>query len=168
MVVVDNGLRSCVYLLGICIQSDFNKLVAEFEAEFKFLTPFQRVLVWQSVTGGVDVDLFKSLSDLPTRNGCIGDAVGSAGLVERYPNNNPNPPRMSVISKFLEPIFYQKLVLRQSEQGRLYRFVLFAEFAVIFAEPTKNIVIPFQYGRRESLVGPTNNPYVDEIRAVKM
>ena len=60
------------------------------------------------LSDGVDVDLFKLLSDVPTRNGCIGDAVGSAGLVERYPNNNPNPPRMSVISKFLEAIFYQK------------------------------------------------------------
>ena len=74
---------------------------------------------------------------------------------------------MSVISKFLEPIFYQKYCDNLNIQGRLFRFVLFAKFAVIFAEPTKNIVIPFQYGRRESL-GSINNAYVDEIRAVKM
>ena len=137
------------------IRADFKNLASDLS------TPFQKADIYggalrMAFHDAVDVDLSKPLSDVGASDGCIGDAIGSAGLVEGYPNN-PNPPRQSVISKYLEPI-YQKYC---DNLNRADFFVLFAKFSVEAAEPTKNIVIPFQYGRRESqnCSGP-NNAYV--------
>jgi hypothetical protein len=69
-------------------------------------------------------------------DGCIGDALGSAGLVE------PTSP----ITTIMEPIYQANC----ANINRADFFVLFAKFVVEKSEPTGQIVLPFQYGRRET------------------
>lgn len=143
----------CVAYDGI--RADFLKLVATLKTTAQRADLFGGALR-MAFHDAVDVDLSKPISDVGGSDGCIGDSVGSAGLVEGYPNN-PNPVKVSVIFKYLEPI-YQKYC---ENINRADFFVLFSKFTVEYAEPTGTINIDFQYGRREShnCAGP-NNEYV--------
>lgn len=82
----------------------------------------------------VDLDLSKP--DLMGADGCIGDAHGSAGLIE------PNSPMFTVY----EPM-YQSFC---DKINRADFFVLIGKLVIEEAEPTKTIKLSFQYGRRET------------------
>ena len=81
----------------------------------------------------VDLDLTKP--DLMGADGCIGDAFGSAGLIE------PTSPILTIY----EPI-YQAYC---DKINRADFFVLAGKLVIETAEPTKSIKLSFQYGRRE-------------------
>lgn len=83
----------------------------------------------------VDLDLTKA--DLMGADGCIGDSLGSLGLIE---------PGVSPIYTILEPIYQANCDMI----NRADFFVLFAKFVVEQSDPTKTIKLPFQYGRREA------------------
>lgn len=82
----------------------------------------------------VDLDLTKP--DLMGADGCIGDAFGSAGLIE------PTSPMFTIY----EPI-YQTYC---DQINRADFFVLIGKLVIETAEPTKTIKLSFQYGRRET------------------
>lgn len=82
----------------------------------------------------VDVDM--TTSDLMGSDGCIGDSLGSTGLIE------PNSPVFTV----LEPI-YQNYC---DQINRADFIVLFGKLVVELAEITNSINLPFSYGRREA------------------
>jgi hypothetical protein len=81
----------------------------------------------------VDLDLTKP--DLMGGDGCIGDAVGSGGLIE------PTSPIFTV----LEPIYQANC----DKINRADFFVLFGKLVVEKAEPTNTIKLQYQYGRKE-------------------
>ena len=82
------------------------------------------------------VDLDLTQPDLMGADGCIGDAHGSAGLIEQT----------SPIFTVYEPIYQQFC----DNINRADFFVLMGKLVIETAEPTNTIKLSFQYGRRET------------------
>eukprot|EP01038_Epipyxis_sp_PR26KG_P012256 gene12256-16433_t len=82
-----------------------------------------------------DLDMTKP-TDLMGADGCIGDALEAAGLIEQS----------SPIFQILEPVYQQYC----DSINRADFYVLYGKFAIELSEPTKTLVLPFQYGRKET------------------
>ena len=141
---INNGKPVTYSAAGLCaayagIKAQFLTIVNNLKAQNTDASKKQLASIYGKAVRMVfhdAVDLDLTQSDLMGADGCIGDAHGSAGLIEQT----------SPIFTVFESIYQQFC----DRINRADFFVLMGKLVIETAEPTNTIKLSFQYGRRET------------------
>lgn len=132
-----NGVSVPKNATGTCVA--YKSILQDFQAAIPTSAFGQANLFGQTIrlafhdAGEADI----TTTDLIGPDGCLSSSSDNAGLIEVT----------SLVFKVLEPIWqkYCNLISRADF------WVLAAKFAIEAAEPTKTIVLPFKFGRKDNL-----------------